>query len=149
MNKLRVNTGAVKIEVNDQGEFITLNFGDQEFPLKVVNLIEKFEVEHKRLKAISETIEIPGDITGEKIDPNFKKLAEVSLQSHKMFKEEIDVVFGDETCRKVFGNIVPSMDHISQFLTAIQPYFENHREEMAVRAEVQNQKYNPERLGNV
>jgi len=145
MNKLRVNTGKVVIEVNDQGETIELNFEDQEFPVKVAKLIENFEDKKAELETIYNTLDLSDDITAGVLDPKVVKFSEISLDAHKYFKEKIDNVFGKETCRKVFGDIVPSMEHISSFIEQLTPYFDEHKKSVQAKFD----KYNAGRVGNV
>ena len=133
-NKFRINTGTVKIEVNDQGEYIELLFGDQSFPKRVFDLMQNFEEKRE------EVIEEFGfdDITpGEAVEKN--------LEIHTFFRDEIDKVFGPETCRKVFGNIIPSVEMLAQFFECLEPYFEDFRKKQVQK----NTKYNAQRLGNV
>ncbi len=53
---------------------------------------------------------------------------------------------GEGTCRKVFGDIVPSVDLYVDFINQLAPYFEKYGKE---RQKKLMQKYNPNRRGNV
>ena len=58
-------------------------------------------------------------------------------------KRKVDALFGPDTCRKVFGNIVPGTDLLIQFFEALTPYFEEH-----ARAQQEKLgKYSAERTG--
>ena len=62
------------------------------------------------------------------------------------FKERVDGLLGEGTCRKVFGDIVPSVDLYVDFINQLAPYFEKYGKE---RQKKLMQKYNPNRRGNV
>lgn len=141
VNQFRINTGAVKIEVNDEGEFITLPFGDQQFPSKFFALIEDFEARQEDYKKRAEEIdnsELP-EMAKAKAGTKF------NLEIHEYFKSEVDRIFGEDTCRKVFGNIVPGIELYADFFDQLKPYFEKFGKERAAKM----QKYSPERAGNV
>jgi uncharacterized protein YggU (UPF0235/DUF167 family) len=121
MNGIRINTGAKKIQVNDEGDFITLNFGDQSFPVKVFELINNFQEQCEKLQDNLKDLETEGKANIEA----FRTLE----KTHLYFKEQIDNVFGAETCRKVFGNITPSMEHIADFFHQIEPFFTEYGKE--------------------
>ena len=61
------------------------------------------------------------------------------------FRNAVDEVFGEGTCRKVYGDILPSLEMHMQFFDAIRPYFE----EEAKRRQERMSKYSARRMGNV
>jgi len=142
ISKLRIDTGAVKIEVNDKGECIVLPFGDQSFPTRFFNLIDSFQSREDEYKKRAEDID-NGDLSELE-----KARAGVSLnlEIHEKLRAEIDAIFGPETCRKVFGDIVPSIELYAAFFEALTPYFEKYGRE---RQKQMAAKYNAGRKGNV
>ncbi len=140
-NTFRINTGAVKIEVNDEGEFITLPFGDQSFPSRFFALIEDFNSREAEFKGKAENIEKTDQAELEKAASNVA----LNLEIHQYFKTEIDKVFGAETCRKVFGDIVPSVELYAEFFDRLKPYFDKFNKERTQKMK----KYSPKRTGNV
>lgn len=134
MNKIRINTGVVKIEVNDQGEYIELPFGDQSFPNRVFNLLDNFQEKQKEIDENTKDFDITTEDAVKK-----------NLEIHEFFRDEIDKVFGADTCKKTFGNIVPSVDMIKQFFEAIEPYFIQYKNKEIAKMN----KYSAERAGNV
>lgn len=135
MSKLRIQRESIKIDVNDQGEFIELPLDDESFPKRVYALLENFQAKQEELNNQLEEI---NDITdGQAIDLN--------EEIHLFFKGEIDRVFGAETCRKVFGDITPSVGLLSQFFEQIEPYFEQFKQKKTAKLS----KYSAGRVGNV
>ena len=91
---IRVNTGAKKIEVNDDGEYIVLNFADQDFPVKFAKLVEYFETESPKL---------------------IEKAKEIN---------ELDVTEAERAvAEEVFGDIVPAFYLYGEFFEQIAPFF--------------------------
>lgn len=141
-NKLRVDTGAVKIEVNDDGEYIVLPFGDQAFPARFFGLLDSFEshrADYERRAA---------EIDGAELEPfpKARRATAFNLELHQKLKEEVDSIFGPDTCRKVFGGIVPSVELYQSFFEQLTPYFEKYGKE---RAQKLQSKYSAGRRGNV
>ena len=62
----------------------------------------------------------------------------------KETKREVDELFGDGTCRKVFGDILPSMDLFVEFFGSLLPFFEEYKQDRMRRMG----KYGAERTGS-
>ena len=140
-NSIRINTGAVKIEVNDAGEYITLPFGDQQFPSRFFSLLENFESKQDEYKARAEEIDKCDKSPIEKASAGVA----LSLEIHKYLRDQVDTVFGEATCKKVFGDIVPGIELYESFFDQLKPYFEKYGKERAAKM----QKYSAARTGNV
>lgn len=143
MDSIRVDTGAKRIEVNDEGEYITLNFADQSLPTRFFAMADDFQAKEPEYRARAEALDANTELTEYE---RMRATAQLNLEFHTYFKEQIDALFGLETCRKVFGDIVPSVELYGDFLAQLTPYFEQYGKE---RAEKLRQKYNPARKGNV
>ena len=125
---IRINTGTVKIEVNDDGEFIVLPLGDDTFIRRFYDLLEKAEAK-------------AGDI-----DENQDVVSQLDaiIAFDKEMVAAIDDLIGRDTCRKVFGDILPGAELFLVFLAELAPYIEKHRETVDSRIN----KYNPQRTGS-
>lgn len=141
--KIRVDNGSKRIEVNDNGDYIILPMGDRSFPARYFRMAANMNV---ALDASSvEAEKLDAEYEGHNDTPEYyAALHEFECKTYSRVIQEIDNLFGEGTCRKVFGDIVPEMDLYFDFLAQLQPYFEAHA---AVRAE-KMQKYSAERLGN-
>ena len=49
IDSIRIDTGAKRIEVNDEGEYITLNFADQSLPHPILCAGRRFPGEGARI----------------------------------------------------------------------------------------------------
>lgn len=137
-NSLRItNKDIVKIEVNDNGEFIELNFADMSFPSKFYALLDYFEAGRKSWQDEANKIEKVKD-TSERT-----KAQAIFIEGiHNGLVIKIDNCFGTDTCRKVFGSITPNLDMVHQFIEAITPFFKDFAE----RRIRENNKYGTQRV---
>lgn len=130
MESLRVNRG-IKIEVNDEGECI---FIDTENAL----LGTRLNALAKRLDDIGNSMEGKEGLSDE-------EMFNIIVEKEKEVMAEIDVTFGEDTCRKVFGkDVVPNIDSIMEFLELLKPIIEKH---VKNRAETIKKKYAPRKGG--
>ncbi len=142
VDSIRVNTGAKRIQVNDDGDCIVLNFADQSLPSRYFTLLE--DLNTKRDAYIEKAKEIDAAKADEM--ERFIAYAALNLEIHQYMREQVDGLFGADTCKKVFGDIVPSIDLYEDFFTQLSPYFEKYALERKAKLQ---EKYNPERTGNV
>lgn len=139
MEKIRAVRNVKKIEVNDDGEFITLDFDDLNLPYRYYGMIKKFEKDRAKLAK-----ELAEKLKGKPSSVCAEELVEAERQLNIYFRDAVDEVFGKETCRKVYGDILPSLEMHLQFFDALRPYFE---EETRRRQEKMN-KYSAKRSGD-
>ena len=131
MNQIRVNSG-ITVEVNDNGDTILVNAEDQYFIEKFLGLNEKLEnianTDAKELENKSE-----------------REQLEFVILKTKEIMAEIDGLFGEDACRKVFGNIIPSPYLIADFFDQLTPIAEQYMDE---RQKKISKKYNRNRKGS-
>lgn len=139
MDKIRIARNIKRIEVNDNGEFITLDFDDLNLPYRYYGMLKRLEKD--RVKFAQELQEKLRDKTG--MD-SAEELVNAERDLNIYFCDAIDEVFGEGTCRKVYGDILPSIDMHLQFFDAIRPYFE----EEAQRRRQKMSKYSAKRSGS-
>lgn len=140
MEKIRLQRNIKRIEVNDDGEFITLDFDDLNLPYKFYGMIKKFEKDRARFAA-----ELDEKLKNGSLEDNADELIVAERSLNVYLRGAVDEVFGEGTCRKVYGNILPSVEMHLQFFDALRPYFE----EEAKRRQQKMNKYNAGRMGNV
>lgn len=131
MEKLRVQSG-ITIEVNDAGDTIILNVEDQTF-------IDRFYGMIDRLQKMKEEVEAPEmEKMGERaqLQTMIGKIREVM--------KDIDDLFGEGCCRKVFGDIVPGAYLLADFFDQLTPIAERY---IAERHKMIEHRYNRGRKG--
>ena len=118
MAGIRVNSGNIKVEVNDNGDVIILR-KDINFINKVndfINGIDNVKAEYdKKVESISES------------EPDYEdKVLDCIYELHKELHDGIDFLFGKDTCKKVFGegveDVIPTFDGVIDFFEQISPY---------------------------
>ncbi len=142
MAGIRVNTGAKKIEVNDNGDYIVLNFADSSF-------VDRFFAMYDRIKQKADDAVPRAEEIDTKYQHGSEEYARAAAALYRALHEdimcEVDGFFGPGTCKKVFGDIVPGIELYDDFFQQLMPYFEEYGKERAQRMS----KYSAARTGNV
>lgn len=117
MNKIRIKSeNLIKIEVNDDGEFIILDPTDLNLYESIYKMIDSIKDAEKKFKEESKENEIIED-------EDERTRAEVSsiLRYFKAGREAIDMMFGKGASKKIFGeaNFVEMFD---MFFEQMEPF---------------------------
>lgn len=142
MAGIRVQSAIKKIEVNDNGEYISLNLGDSSFPERFFAMIDNIQKRAGDLQAQAAEI---AEKCGSESEAAVKAAASLYREFNQDITNEVDAMFGPETCRKVFGDIVPSFEMFDDFFNQLVPYIQEYGRERAARLS----KYSAARTGNV
>lgn len=154
MDSLRLDSGVKKIEVNDAGEYISINLSDNTFFDRFNGFIDWFD--KKQIEVEQKSAELKEKYPNDKSDGeadgkakfNFEQFADYT----KLYKEvcddvsnRLDDLFGDNCLQKVFPDVQsPGFELIIDFLDAITPYLKKYAQE---RNEKINTKYSRNRKG--
>lgn len=118
--QIRVEKG-IKINVNDAGDCIVANVNDNTFVEKFYNLVETVD----RLSKEMNTVEL--DL--EDIESGKQYVDTVRDKTDQIVKE-IDSLFGQDACEKVFGQgVSPTGYAIADFFDQLVPIFEKYANE--------------------
>ena len=128
--KIRVSTG-VTIEVNDNGETIVARIDDANFVSGFYDLLDFMERTQNEIESAEHGTD------REKLNFVTEKTKDIMSQ--------IDLLFGADTCRKVFGGTIPSAYAIADFFDQLLPIFEDYANE---RQRKISEKYNRSRKGS-
>lgn len=131
INEIRVNNSIV-INVNDNGDTITVNVEDQLF-------IEKFYVLCDRLDGLKKELD-----TSEVKSKSEREKLQFMIEKTRGIMADIDSLFGEDACKKVFGDIVPNVYLIAEFFDQLTPMVEQYVGERKKRI---NAKYSNKRKG--
>lgn len=111
-DSIRVQRPGKKIEVNDSGEYITLDLYDIGFMGSVLGLIKEFEGSAKTISAQAEAV-------SRKSVDEICELARKSEEECGKLAAKIDEVFGADACRKIFGERTPGIYELADFFGQI------------------------------
>ncbi len=139
MEKIRIARNVKRIEVNDNGEFIELDFDDLNLPYRYYAMLKRFEKDRAEFSR-----ELSEKLKGKTAAESTEELVEAERGLNMYFRDAIDEVFGEGTCRKVYGDILPSIEMHLQFFDALRPYFE----EEAQRRQQKMNRYSAKRRGD-
>ncbi len=131
MEQIRVSKG-IEIGVNDNGDTITLDVNNALF-------LKKYNAMISTLTKLANEIESIEDDA--KTD---EEQVEIVTDTMKRITSEIDVLIGENTCKKVFGDIVPLPFAVLEFLEQLNPIIEKYAK---AKSEKINTKYNTNRKG--
>lgn len=153
MDSLRLDSGVKKIEVNEEGEYISINLSDNAFFERFngfINWFDKKQIDIEQKAAELQKKYPEQETMGEEteIKFNFQQFDDYS----KLYKEicdevskKLDDLFGAECLHKVFPDVQsPGFELICDFLDAVTPYLEKYAKK---RNEKINTKYNRKRKG--
>lgn len=137
MEKLRVDNGLKKIEVNDNGEYIEFSISDNRFVEGLGELVDWMDSvsKQKNEEAKEDTERTIEDMLNKRKDKN--KICQEACT-------RIDNLFGEGTCKKVFGNIEPDDYLIGDFIEKIMDLVNKFQKE---RKESIKNKYSNQRKG--
>lgn len=139
MDKIRIQRNVKHIEVNDNGDTLDLDFDDLNLPYAFYGMIKQFEADRTKFtKELAEKIKDKSD------EETVDAFVEAERELNIYMRDAIDKVFGEGTCRKVYGDILPSVEMHMQFFDALRPYFE----EEAKRRQAKMNKYSARRMGD-
>lgn len=126
---IRANTGTVDIDVNDNGDKISFSLSDNDFMKRISVFFEWFfgaqkEIENFSKKEISDI-------------EDFNLLVNAQEDLSKQAMAQLDVLFGDETSKKIFGEISPTFDCVAdaifQLFQEIEEIRKKHNQSLMAR----------------
>ena len=124
MAGIRVNSGVLRIEVNDKGDTIALrkDMGFIDNIVKFADGLGTLQAEYQA-KANEMTNATPDE------------QIELLYNFHKELHDGLEMLFGAGTCKKVFGDgevdVIPSLDSVSDFFEQLTPYVKKLAQEMS------------------
>ena len=128
---LRVPVDSVEVEVNDNGDVILLNVGDERFMQKLYDFSMNVS---ERARELSETQ-----------TEDIKQAIELDIELHTWLKEQFDELFGDKSYEKVFGkDIVVGSEFVLEFLDNILPVIQKYTDKRVAKFN----KYSADRVGS-
>ncbi len=131
--RISISSSVKKIEVNDQGEYILLPLGDQVFISGLLNLMRKFS---ESADEVEKAFRTAGEDAG-----SVSEAVALNLNTCEGIKTEVDALFKDEVCKKVFGDIVPSLTAFSEFFDKLAPFVKKYSDEKARETRERIKKY--------
>lgn len=115
MEKIRVNRG-ITIEVNDLGETIVVDVNNSTFVGRYNKLLHDVE-------------NVNSSINTEK-EVSRDEYIQITIETSEKLVKALDECFGEDTCRKVFGEgVLPDAFSILEFLEQVNPIITQYLDE--------------------
>lgn len=133
---LRVDRGIRRIEVNDEGEYLEITLNDPTFFSRFADFLKWLESSQTELESWDKEYRGKYEIAeGQEQDADIIDVEAISEYANKhvdLCKEtciQLDQLFGTDSCRKVFGNMLPDEYCISDFLEKLTPIMQRMAKE--------------------
>lgn len=128
---IKIDNGVRKIGVNDNGDYIELSVNDRDLHMRFAELMKWFDEKQKQVgeteKELSKKYGNAPVIAEEEdgtVTVNTSAVVDITAAETDIYKEcceKIDYVFGENTCKKVFGNVIPDFKLIMEFFEQMTP----------------------------
>lgn len=138
---IRVKSGVKRIEVNDDGEYIEINFGDARFMRSLYSMLDGAQTEVKEAQKCEAEIR---EKFKDDEDAQTRELLQLNEKVLKGMVAGFDSALGKDTCKKVFGDIIPTVYMFQDFMDQLLPILEEGQREQQER----QMKYSPNRRAN-
>lgn len=136
MDSLRINSGIKNIEVNDNGDYISIPISDTSFFERFGDMMKNFERKQTEIEQQGKEL---SEKHKDKSDDDVDMIVDTIELYSKLCKDvciELDNLFGEGCCRKVFVGVeIPSVELIGDFFEQITPLLQKYAQE-------RNQKIN-------
>ena len=141
MDKITLQSGVKRIQVNENGDCITFDARDQGFTERFMKLLKDFTNKKAEYDAeIKELQSMPCDTEGQQIARAIAALEFNSIVCNWM-AEQINAVFQDDVKQKVFGDITPTGEAWAEFLYQLAPIVQMAKAEQSERVRKYTAKY--------
>ena len=142
-DSIRVERREKRITVNDNGDYITIPLDSQDFKPGILALMRDLE---RRAKDQQQRAKDISDATAGAQDPGeyrekVEELAGLNLADCQELSRQVDNLFGDGACTKIFGRGVPSLFAFADFFEQLAPIVKKCAQEEAAAAQKRVNKY--------
>lgn len=145
MDSIRVKRREIiEIEVNDEHEAISIDPNDRRFVTGMTGFVKTLKDCMSELQEHANILKLKAET-----DPDnaIIKAIEYEAEISNKAAKELEGIFGEGTCDKVFGKgVAPSLDMINDFFTQIVPFIQKALDK---RNRNIGSKYAPKRGGSV
>ena len=138
---LNVSKNIKRIKVNEEGEYIELNLDDQTVIPRLVALMNEFENAADEYTQKAAEIGELSEETPQEAKAKISAAANLNLEVCTMLKQKVDEAFQDQVCKKVFGDVVPSVAAFAEFFAQFGELLSKFSKEIAEERKKRIGKY--------
>lgn len=141
MEKITISNSAKKIQVNEAGEYIVVDARDQDFIAGLLEIIQTFEEKKPAYQKRMEDIQSMPSATNDELIAKGLAACRVNKEICEDLKIKVNNIFHDDVCRKLFGNITPSVMAFAEFFEQLSPIVRNAQAEQYEKIKKYTDKY--------
>jgi hypothetical protein len=128
MDSLKIDTGAIKLLINDGPDCIEFNPKDTVFAEKYYALLKTLNKEKEKYLQRAEAIDANKEKDADGIDANAPEKLQFMRDVCEFMNKQIDAVFGPGTSKKLFGSVL-NIYQYEQFFQGVTPFIQKARTE--------------------
>ncbi len=141
MDKITLQSGIKRIQVNESGDCITFDARDQGFTERFMKLLKDFSDKKAEYDSkITNIQSMPCDTEEQQIAKAATAL-EFNSAVCSWMTEKINAVFLDDVKQKVFGDITPTGEAWAEFMYQLAPIVQKAKVEQSERVRKYTAKY--------
>lgn len=126
VDKLIINSGEKRIQINDTDDYLVFNPNDVVFVERFYKMITEFETKLKDYQAKGAELDKATDVNELGIPVNVQERINFIHEACNFMYEQIDFLFGEGTSKMLFGE-TESLDMLEQFFSGLTPIIESYR----------------------
>jgi hypothetical protein len=123
MDTIRTDSGFKTLIINDGPETLVFDPSDTMFAEKFYRLLQNLESKEVEFRTKAEKLDAVEAVDDNGVSTAMSEKIELLHQVCAFFRSEIDLLFGEGTSQKLFGESY-SLNNISKFFTDITPYIQ-------------------------
>jgi hypothetical protein len=128
MDSIQIDLGIKRLQINDGPEFIQFSPDDITFAEHFYQLIQDFQTKQVEYQKRAEAIDANTALDANGIPANVPEGLAMMHEVCDFMRERIDLLFGEGTSQKVFGDAL-SLGMYESFFQQITPYIQRSRSE--------------------
>ncbi len=141
MDKIKLSSSLKRIQVNENGDFITFDARDQGFMDRLLKLLQEFYDKEGIYQAkVDELRAMPTETDAQRFQQAAAALG-FNSELCGWLESRINDVFQDDVKRKVFGDIKPTGEAWAEFFDQLAPIIRIAKSEQSERVRKYTEKY--------
>ncbi len=127
-NDIKIDAGLVHLTINGGPAFIEFNANDVLFAERFYDLMKVFGDKQKEYQTRSKEIAANNKLDENGIPANMGEGLKLVHEICEFMRERVDILFGEGTSQKVFGNAYV-LEMFEQFFSGVLPFIQKSRDE--------------------
>lgn len=127
MDSIRIDSGDIRLQINDGPNYLEFNPADVKFVEKFYSLVTGYEEKYDEYIRRASKIDADATVDERGLPVNFEEGIALLKDICEFVRSKIDEIFGEGISQALFGDSYV-LDHYMQFFQAIVPFVEAKRD---------------------